>query len=122
LIDFEELLPNIESAIKGCSFLCVDGEFTGLNDGTDILPYETPSDYYDKLRKGALDYLFVQFGLSAFTYNCKTKKYYTFSIVLYFSNNFERFHVRIAQSTTTPTSEGFIFSAYFMVSGILLMV
>ena len=75
LIDFEEVLPELKKVIESCSFLCVDGEFTGLNEGKEISPYETPQDYYEKLRTGALDFLFVQFGLAAFSYNCRTKRY-----------------------------------------------
>ncbi|XP_014248579.1 poly(A)-specific ribonuclease PARN-like isoform X2 [Cimex lectularius] len=83
--NFKKLLPEILEAIDSSSFLAVDGEFTGLNNGHNITAFDTPKQYYSKIRSGALDFLFVQFGLSVFKqvkgherYKNKTYVFYLF--------------------------------------------
>ncbi|KAK9508626.1 hypothetical protein O3M35_006146 [Rhynocoris fuscipes] len=83
--NFKELLPEIKDAINSASFICVDGEFTGLSNGDNVTCFDTPAEYYAKIRSGALDFLFVQFGLSAFKkeesgkrYSNKTYNFYLF--------------------------------------------
>lgn len=53
--------------------MAIDGEFTGLNNGDSVLPFDEPAEYYGKLMSGSLDFLFVQFGLSLFTHISGTK-------------------------------------------------
>lgn len=72
--DFKQVLPEVEEAIKSASFVTIDGEFTGLNNGPTTTPYDTPAQYYNKIRNGAMDFLLIQFGLCAFKYDDKTKK------------------------------------------------
>uniref|UniRef100_A0A146M4P1 Poly(A)-specific ribonuclease PARN n=1 Tax=Lygus hesperus TaxID=30085 RepID=A0A146M4P1_LYGHE len=83
--NFAELCPEIEEALRSCSFLAVDGEFTGLNNGpNNISPFDSPAEYYAKVLSGSMDFLFVQFGLSIFRhlsdfkYENKTYVFYLF--------------------------------------------
>lgn len=82
LSDFLELLPEIESSIDASDFLSIDGEFTGLLAGNAINSFDTPSECYTKYRNGSKDFLLIQFGLSAFRWDDKSKSYkhrdYTF--------------------------------------------
>lgn len=72
--DFQDVLSELESVIENATFLSIDGEFTGLNSGPDAGPFDTPAQYYGKLRAGSMDFLLVQFGLSVFTYDSQTDK------------------------------------------------
>lgn len=72
--DFEEILEELDDILKDASFLGIDGEFTGLNSGPDAGAFDTPTQYYTKLRAGSMDFLLVQFGLSVFTFDTKTNK------------------------------------------------
>lgn len=69
------MLSELDSIIQNATFLSIDGEFTGLNSGPDAGPFDTPAQYYAKLRAGSMDFLLVQFGLSTFTYDSQTDKY-----------------------------------------------
>lgn len=73
--NFQDVLSELESVIRDATFLSIDGEFTGLNSGPDAGPFDTPAQYYAKLRGGSMDFLLVQFGLSVFTYDVQTNKY-----------------------------------------------
>jgi poly(A)-specific ribonuclease len=86
-LDFQEILTELDDVLKDATFLAIDGEFTGLNSGPEGNAYDTPSQYYAKLRTGSMDFLLVQFGLSVFTYNSKTNKYvFSFLFRSTFSN------------------------------------
>ncbi|XP_029169507.1 poly(A)-specific ribonuclease PARN-like [Nylanderia fulva] len=74
-LNFLDVLSELESVIENATFLSIDGEFTGLNSGPDAGPFDTPAQYYSKLRAGSMDFLLVQFGLSVFTYDSQTDKY-----------------------------------------------
>ncbi|KAK0096480.1 hypothetical protein PV326_005374 [Microctonus aethiopoides] len=73
--NFQEVLKELDEVLKNATFLSIDGEFTGLNSGPDAKPFDTPAQYYNKLKYGSMDFLFVQFGLSVFTYDEKIEKY-----------------------------------------------
>ncbi|KAG7212022.1 hypothetical protein KM043_011217 [Ampulex compressa] len=73
--NFQEVLAELDDILDNATFLSIDGEFTGLNSGPDASAFDTPAQYYAKLRSGSMDFLLVQFGLSVFTYNDKTNKY-----------------------------------------------
>jgi len=68
-------LPEIEQAIAECDFIAIDGEFTGLHNGTMVSIFDTAAQYYQKLRSNCMDFLMVQFGLCAVKYNTEKKKY-----------------------------------------------
>lgn len=74
-LNFQDVLAELENVIENATFLSIDGEFTGLNSGPDAGPFDTPAQYYGKLRAGSMDFLLVQFGLSVFTYDSQTDKY-----------------------------------------------
>jgi len=69
IIDFREVILELERVIPAAQFLAIDGEFTGLHAGQDVNAFDTPSSYYSKLRSGWMDFLLVQFGLCAFSYD-----------------------------------------------------
>lgn len=74
--NFRKSIPVISQAIKAATFLAIDGEFTGLS----VFPrvensLDTPEERYCKLREGSKDFLLVQFGLCAFTWQEEEKKY-----------------------------------------------
>lgn len=73
-VDFEETLPQVLDAISGSDFIGIDGEFTGLRNGADVTVYDTPAQYYSKLRDGSLDFLLIQVGICAFKYDESKKK------------------------------------------------
>jgi len=74
LTDFLDVLSELDEVLKNATFLSIDGEFTGLNSGPDVSAFDTPAQYYAKLQSGSMDFLLVQFGLSAFTYDLQTDK------------------------------------------------
>ncbi|XP_058798112.1 poly(A)-specific ribonuclease PARN-like isoform X2 [Phymastichus coffea] len=73
--NFQNVLAELDDVLQKATFLAIDGEFTGLNSGPDANAYDTPAQYYTKLRSGSMDFLLVQFGLATFTYNSETNKY-----------------------------------------------
>lgn len=73
--NFYQLLPEIEQAIAECDFIAIDGEFTGLHNGTMVSIFDTATQYYLKLRSNCMDFLMVQFGLCAVKYNTEKKKF-----------------------------------------------
>ncbi|XP_014477829.1 PREDICTED: poly(A)-specific ribonuclease PARN-like [Dinoponera quadriceps] len=84
ILNFRDVLSELDNDLKRATFICIDTEFTGLNSGPETGPFDTPAEYYTKLRMGSMNFLLVQFGLSLFTYNSETKKYsqrsYTFYV------------------------------------------
>ena len=74
--NFRKTIPAISQAIKAAAFLAIDGEFTGLS----IFPrvensLDTPAERYYKLKEGSKDFLLIQFGLCAFTWDKEKSKY-----------------------------------------------
>lgn len=68
------MILELERVIPAAQFLAIDGEFTGLRAGQDVNAFDTPSQYYSKLRSGSMDFLLVQFGLCAFSYEKENDK------------------------------------------------
>lgn len=66
LVDFNDVLPQVEEAIRNATFLSIDCEFTGLNTVRDINPYDTQEQYYKKVRNTSRNFLVIQYGLTAF--------------------------------------------------------
>lgn len=83
MTDFQQVLSELDQVLKDATFLAIDGEFTGLNSGPDAKPFDTPSQYYQKLKSGSMDFLLVQFGLSAFTFDVQTNKYLILVIIIF---------------------------------------
>lgn len=73
-LDFQDVMTELDKVLEEASFLCIDTEFTGLNVGPDTSPFDTPAQYYTKIRSGSMNFLLVQFGLSVFTFDHETKK------------------------------------------------
>ncbi|XP_019870862.1 poly(A)-specific ribonuclease PARN isoform X1 [Aethina tumida] len=67
--NFDQLLPAIKEAIKNCTFASIDCEITGLNVTKDINAFDTPEEYYIKVKKNCLEFLVIQYGLSLFRYD-----------------------------------------------------
>ncbi|XP_041362495.1 poly(A)-specific ribonuclease PARN-like isoform X2 [Gigantopelta aegis] len=75
--NFAAVFSDITKAIEDADFLAIDGEFTGLDTPQvgHVTFYDTPEERYQKLRKGSTDFLLIQFGLAAFTYDDETKSH-----------------------------------------------
>ncbi|XP_014206531.1 poly(A)-specific ribonuclease PARN isoform X2 [Copidosoma floridanum] len=90
-INFQEILTELDDVLDNATFLAIDGEFTGLSSGPDASAFDTPAQYYAKLRTGSMDFLLVQLGLSVFTHNPATNKYSQRSYNFYvFPKSFNR--------------------------------
>lgn len=74
VLDFQDVMGELDKVLEEASFLCIDTEFTGLNVGPDSTPFDSPAQYYSKIRSGSMNFLLVQFGLSVFTFEKKSKK------------------------------------------------
>ncbi|KAK7862589.1 hypothetical protein R5R35_004199 [Gryllus longicercus] len=74
-LNFGEIIPELENDITSSHFLAIDGEFTGLHTGQDFNAFDTPQQYYAKLRSGGMDFLLVQLGLCTFRYNKDTGQF-----------------------------------------------
>lgn len=64
--DFIDILPEILKDIAECSFIAIDGEFTGLASERNMLPFDTSQEYYEKQVKTSSGFILVQLGLSFF--------------------------------------------------------
>ena len=74
--NFRKSIPVISQAIKAATFLAIDGEFTGLSNLSRVEnSLDTPEGRYCKLREGSRDFLLIQFGLCAFSWEAEEKKY-----------------------------------------------
>lgn len=73
--NFKDSISEIEKAINEATFLTVDAEFTGLHVSKTIHAFDTPEERYNKLRKGALDFMLIQFGLCTFKCNDASQRY-----------------------------------------------
>ncbi|XP_005103432.1 poly(A)-specific ribonuclease PARN [Aplysia californica] len=75
--NFNEELDSVLESIKSCTFMAIDGEFTGLDafDGGNAAPFDTPEERYNKQRLGSTDFLLVQFGLCTFQVDAEKQRY-----------------------------------------------
>lgn len=73
-LDFTEYLPQILNAIDSADFISLDVEFTGLRNGVEASAYDTPSEYYAKLREGSLNFLPIQIGICMFKFSLPKEK------------------------------------------------
>ncbi|XP_018572032.1 poly(A)-specific ribonuclease PARN isoform X2 [Anoplophora glabripennis] len=67
--NFKTVLPDVEKTINDCTFLSVDCELTGLDLVRNINTFDTPGQYYGKLRSNCKEFLVIQYGLSMFRYD-----------------------------------------------------
>lgn len=65
-LDFQDLLPFIETCIDECDFIALDTEFTGINSNETPTIFDTLPDYYKKLKNGSSEFLLLQLGLVTF--------------------------------------------------------
>ncbi|XP_967921.3 poly(A)-specific ribonuclease PARN [Tribolium castaneum] len=73
--NFKEVLPEIEKVINSSTFLAIDCEFSGLNVVSEINAFDTPKQYYEKVRKNCKEFLVLQYGISAFRFDASDKNF-----------------------------------------------
>lgn len=77
--NLREMRDKIDEAIDKSLFIAIDGEFTGLDSKWDtedkIHIFNSPSEYYNKVVEGSLDFLMVQLGLCMFHYDKETQTF-----------------------------------------------
>ncbi|CAG9830689.1 unnamed protein product [Diabrotica balteata] len=83
--NFKSLFSEIEEAINASLFISIDCELSGLNIVRNIKAFDTPQEYYSKMRINSKDFLVLQYGISAFRYDERennfkhqTYNFYTF--------------------------------------------
>ncbi|KAF7278366.1 hypothetical protein GWI33_008498 [Rhynchophorus ferrugineus] len=70
--NFVNVLPEIEEAIKNCTFISIDCELTGLKTALNhINAFDTPKKFYEKVLNDCKEFLLIQYGLSFFRYEKK---------------------------------------------------
>uniref|UniRef100_A0A1B6C3M0 Poly(A)-specific ribonuclease RNA-binding domain-containing protein n=1 Tax=Clastoptera arizonana TaxID=38151 RepID=A0A1B6C3M0_9HEMI len=74
-LNFESVLPEIQSAIDTATFLSIDTEFTGLSNEVERPSFDNTAERYEKIRAKSLEFLLVQLGLAIFTYDPEKKVY-----------------------------------------------
>ncbi|PSN44566.1 Poly(A)-specific ribonuclease PARN [Blattella germanica] len=117
--NFREVLEELEHVIPPADFLAIDGEFTGIHSRQEVNPFDTPSQYYSKIRSGNMEFLLVQFGLCVFNYDKDNDKYthraynfYIFPKTLNCSISYPRFMCQ-SSSIEFLSSQGFDFNKLF---------
>nr|CAB3264978.1 poly(A)-specific ribonuclease PARN [Phallusia mammillata] len=74
--NFRQTLPLVKQAIKEASFIAIDGEFTGLSNGSfNTTAYDSPPQRYLKLHSNTHNFLLIQFGMCAFRWSDESQKY-----------------------------------------------
>ncbi|GFQ81260.1 poly(A)-specific ribonuclease PNLDC1 [Trichonephila clavata] len=84
--NFNEMMPLVKKAIKDCTFIAIDTEFTGLDlehtENAKCKLFDTLQERYQKLKMRATKVMPCQIGLSMFTKDPKENSYsvetYTF--------------------------------------------
>ncbi|XP_056647832.1 poly(A)-specific ribonuclease PARN-like [Diorhabda sublineata] len=67
--NFDSLLPEIENAINHSLFISIDCELSGLTVVRNINTFDSPKEYYEKMRNNCKDFLVMQYGISIFRYD-----------------------------------------------------
>eukprot|EP00057_Strongylocentrotus_purpuratus_P028162 XP_011682636.1 PREDICTED: poly(A)-specific ribonuclease PARN [Strongylocentrotus purpuratus] len=73
--NFNEALKLMSSALDHCSFVAIDGEFTGLHSGSSPGVFDTPAERYQHLKENCCDFLLIQLGVCIFKYEKQKKGY-----------------------------------------------
>lgn len=122
ILDFESVLDGLKEDIQESTFLTIDTEFTGLDDGTSKCSgMDTPAERYKKVKQSSMQFLIVQFGLSAFKCDkssnriiYKTYNFYTFPNVSPRSSGSQDLKFLCqASSISFLSSHGFDFNKLF---------
>eukprot|EP00898_Chlorokybus_atmophyticus_P000942 jgi/Chlat1/1849/Chrsp141S02188 len=117
--NFEEVFPAVREAVNACEFVAIDTEFTGLglspSRKVDALT-DALEDRYLRIAESARNFLIIQFGLSAFTwdstlnrYIARTWNFYTFPRPAY---GFDLCFTSQASSLNFLMSQGFDFNKW----------
>lgn len=75
ILDFKDVYEQLKTDIQEYQFFAIDCEFTGCGDSLDQCSYDSPSEYYGKIRKHTEGYIIIQFGLTAFRLDKNSKKF-----------------------------------------------
>jgi poly(A)-specific ribonuclease len=117
--NFKEILPELENVINKSTFLSIDCEFSGLNVVSEINAFDTPKQYYEKIRKNCKDFLVIQYGISAFRFEPadggfkqQTYNFYIFRRPINRNIPDQRFLCQTS-SINFLTSQGFDFNKLF---------
>ncbi|KAL4096600.1 hypothetical protein QTP88_021521 [Uroleucon formosanum] len=83
--NFYSELPVIESAIKECSFISLDMEFSKLYDSVSkpFSLFDTNEERYNKLHQIVSDITCIQLGIAIYVYDDKIKKFKTSTYSVY---------------------------------------
>lgn len=73
--NFNEALKLMRSALDHCSFVAIDGEFTGLHSGSSPSVFDTPEERYQHLKENCSDFLLIQLGICIFKFERQKKGY-----------------------------------------------
>ena len=73
--NFSNLLCEFRTAVRGCDFVAVDCEFSGLDDTICRNNFDIPQLRYRRCRKDVNVYTPIQIGLTTFAYNSETSSY-----------------------------------------------
>ena len=74
---FKRLFPVVEEVIRNCTFISIDGEYSGLhvNKNKCISMADDMQQRYEKLRDSAQAFAILQFGMTAFTWDAITSSF-----------------------------------------------
>ncbi|CAH3997884.1 poly(A)-specific ribonuclease PARN-like [Pieris brassicae] len=115
--NFKEALPLVSESIEEADFLVIDAEFTGLIDGRDVSMFDSPEEYYLTLLNGSTQFLLIQFGLCAFIWDEKMKKYrnhaYNFYLFPRGRPGYDKMFVCQSSSLEFLALQGFDFNKLF---------
>lgn len=66
ILDFIDILCELQKDIEEAAFIAFDGEFTGLASERNIMPFDTSEEFYAKQLKASSGFILVQLGLTFF--------------------------------------------------------
>ncbi|XP_050670882.1 poly(A)-specific ribonuclease PARN-like isoform X2 [Leptidea sinapis] len=115
--NFNEALPLVGASIKKADFLVIDAEFTGLINGRDVSIFDSPQEYYATLYNGSTEFLLIQYGLCAFYWDEKERKYmndaYNFYLFPGSQRGLEKMFLCQSSSLDFLATQGFDFNKLF---------
>ncbi|KGG52769.1 putative ribonuclease [Mitosporidium daphniae] len=74
---FKRVFPLVEEVIRRCTFISIDGEYSGLytNKSKSIAMADDMQQRYEKIRDSSQAFSFLQFGMTAFTWDPSTSSF-----------------------------------------------